>query len=495
MHTLVATMGRIPTKAVWTLVLALWLGTFAQAVVACPQGMYSAWGGNWCCTSKCGPGTSIVRSCSHGNPHDTVCEDCGSDFYNPYPDQFHCRQKDACNKPNEEVKVHGNSTANNECQCRIGFHNVHVAELCLSGPVCQPGSGATRTGTCETCPHGTFSNLTSRIQPCIEWQSCGMLGFLQHRPGTNTSDAVCISHPIDVLLPTERPEIIIITYKGDANNTDSMIGGKQLAYNPTIIGISVGVSATVIVVILVLVLCCCRDTQQETDLENGQQSGSKTPLSQPETGAENKDGDVDMEMEPLSGQYRQPTEEMEKLAACPPVPDDGIETGDDTSMSDTLSNLSREGGAEPSSDVEETDPKQGRMRTMQYSHLIAVDVATTEYIVDRLGDKFLDLATSLPLRKGCSFLKTDLDSLKYTCTFFGLREAIRETVNKWRSMQGEEASLEGLLVGLTACGEHGMVKELCRMNNARRPNKGKGHVTTATSVSSERNKPLAQTDL
>ncbi|CAH1259000.1 CD40 [Branchiostoma lanceolatum] len=487
MHTPVATMGRIPTMAVWTLVLALWLGTFAQAIVACPQGMYSAWGENWCCTSKCGPGTSIVRSCSHDNPENTLCEDCGPDYYNPYPDQFHCRQKDPCNKPNEEVKVHGNLTANNECQCQVGFHNVRVAELCLIGPVCSPGSGATRTGTCETCPHGTFSNLTSRIQPCLEWQSCGMLGFLQHRPGTNTSDAVCISHPIDVLLPTERPEIIIITYKGDANNTDSMIGGRQPAYNPTIIGISVGVPVTVIVlvVILVLVLCFCRDTNHDIDLEEGQQPDSETPLGQPEKDEKTNDMHdvVDMELEPLNGDYRRPTEEEEKQAACPPVPDDGIEIGDDTSMSDTLSNLSREGGAEPSSDVEETDPKQG-MNTMQYSHLIAVDVATTEYIVDRLGDKFLDLATSLPLRKGCSFLKTDLDSLKYTCTFFGLREAIRETVNKWRSMQGDEASLEGLLVGLTACGEHDIVKGLCRMNNARRPNKGMTHVTTATSVSS-----------
>ncbi|XP_066275430.1 tumor necrosis factor receptor superfamily member 6B-like [Branchiostoma lanceolatum] len=373
MHTLLATMGRVPTMAVRTLVLALWLGTFAQAVVACPQGMYSAWGGNWCCTSKCGPGTSIMRSCSHDNPENTLCEDCGPDYYNPYPDQLHCRRKDLCNRENEEVKVPGNSTANNECQCKIGFHNVHVAELCLSGPVCPPGSGATRTGTCETCPQGTFSNLTSHIQPCIEWQSCGMLGFLQHRPGTSISDAVCISHPIDVLLPTERPVIIIITYKGDANNTDSMIGGRQPAYNPTIIGISVGVPVTVIVlvVILVLVLCCCRDTNHDIDLEGGQQIDSETPLGKQETEAgntKNKDGGINMELEPLAGW--QSTGEERKQAAGPPIPDDGIETGDDTSMSDTLSYLSREGGAEPNSDVEETDPKQG-MRTMQYSHQIA----------------------------------------------------------------------------------------------------------------------------
>ncbi|XP_066275288.1 uncharacterized protein [Branchiostoma lanceolatum] len=107
---------------------------------------------------------------------------------------------------------------------------------------------------------------------------------------------------------------------------------------------------------------------------------------------------------------------------------------------------------------------------------------------------YLDLATSLPLRQECIFTKTDLDSMRHTYAFFNLREAIRETVNTWRIMQGEEASLEGLLVGLSACGKHDMVKDLCRMNNARRPNKGEAHVTTATSVSSERNKPLrAQT--
>ncbi|XP_078585373.1 uncharacterized protein LOC144867351 [Branchiostoma floridae x Branchiostoma japonicum] len=468
MHTLVESMKGIPTMDVRTLAVVLLLVTSAQGQVPCPQGTYSAWGENRCCKSKCGPGTQIVNSCSHDNPDDTVCEDCGVDYYNPYPDQFHCRRKDLCNKENEEVKYPGNLTANNECQCKIGFHN-NVAELCLNGPVCPPGRGATRTGECETCPHGTFSNLTSHVQPCIPWQSCGMFGFLQLRPGTSTSDAVCISHPIDPLLPTERPEIIPVTTADDANNTDSIIGGRQSTeHDLTVIGICVGVTGTVIV-LAILVLCLRgRQTQHEPDLEDGQQLDNKTPEKEAEN-TNNKERDV-QERVPLTGEYRQPKEEEERQVAGPP--DDGIESGDETSISDSLSTLSREGGAEPDSDVGETNPKQ-EMGTMQYSHLIAVNEETIDYIVDHLGNRYLHLATCLPVPKECSFTKTDLDSLKYTYTFFGLREAIRETVSKWKSKQGQEASLEGLLVGLTACGKHDMVKGLCRINNARRPNRGR----------------------
>eukprot|EP00058_Branchiostoma_floridae_P012069 XP_002597557.1 hypothetical protein BRAFLDRAFT_82338 [Branchiostoma floridae] len=455
-----------------TLALALLLLTSAQGQASCPQGTYSAWGENRCCTSKCGPGTYIVQSCSYGNPEDTVCEDCGVDYYNPYPDQFHCRRKDLCTKENEEIKIPGNSTADNECQCKIGFHN-NVAELCLNGPVCPPGSGATRTGECETCPHGTFSNLTSHVQPCILWQSCGMFGFLQLRPGTSTSDAVCISHPIDPLLPTERPEIIPVTTADDANNTDNINGGRPTTWSKsTIIGMSVGVPVTVIllVLVLILVLRCRRENRRHIDLENGQHPDNKPPPGQQETGAGNTNDTIDgvgTEMEPLTGEYRHPIREERKQAACPP--DDGIESGDDTSMSDSLSTLSREGGAEPDSDVEETNPKMG---TMQYSHLIAVNEATIDYIVDHLGNMYLQLARCLPLRQGCSFTPTDLDSLRQTSTFHYLREAIRETVEKWKSKQGEEASLEGLLVGLTACGRHDMVEDLCRLNNARRLSRG-----------------------
>ncbi|XP_019624460.1 PREDICTED: uncharacterized protein LOC109470118 [Branchiostoma belcheri] len=461
---------------------ALLLVTFARGQSSCPAGMYPAWGETRCCTSKCGPGTKIAQSCTHNDPDNTVCEACGPEYYNPYPDQLHCRRKNLCDSDNEEVKVLGNSTVNNQCQCQIGFF-YRVSEVCMSGPLCPPGRGATRTGQCEPCPHGTFSNLTSHVQPCIPWQSCGMLGFLQHRPGTSTSDAVCISHPIDVFLPTEQPVINAVTYKDDGNNTDNITGERQpTALEPKyiiIIGVCVG---AVLVLVVFLVVCLCRrETEQHIDLEDGQHDESKTPLGiqdAEDVNSQQKDPDVvqNMELEPLTGDYRQPTEEEGRQAAVPP--DDGVETGDDSSMSDSLSTLSREGGAEPNSDAEQTDPKL-RFSTMQYSNLIGVDMETTNYIEDHLGNMYLELATRLPLRHGCSFTKTDLDSLRHTYAFYSLKEAIRDTVNTWRIKQGEEASLEGLLVGLTACGKDDMVRDLCRMNNARRPNKGKA---TATAV-------------
>ncbi|CAH1258985.1 TNFRSF6B [Branchiostoma lanceolatum] len=301
MCTLVESMGRTPTKDVRTLALLLLLVTANQCQGSCPKGTYAAWGRDWCCNSLCGPGTAIAHSCSHDNPDDTVCEDCGPDYYNPFRDQLHCRRKDACDNPNEEMKVPGNSTANNECQCKIGFQR--DGDMCLNGPSCPPGSGATRRGQCEMCPHGTFSNRTSRTQPCMPWQSCGMLGYLQLQPGTNTSDTVCISHPIELFLPTERCEIIPVTPiipNHDSNTTDSTnVDRRSAVSNSTIICISAGISAGVAVTLLVviLVLRFCRKPRHKIVLENGEQSGSKTTFD-PKSKEQEANG-KNMELEQL----------------------------------------------------------------------------------------------------------------------------------------------------------------------------------------------------
>ncbi|XP_078671003.1 uncharacterized protein LOC144911086 [Branchiostoma floridae x Branchiostoma belcheri] len=334
----VGSMGRTTTKDVRTLALAFLLVhvTCADGQPSCPAGMYAAWGRNWCCSSKCGPGTRIAESCTYGHLDNTLCEDCGPEYYNPYPDQLHCRRKDLCNRENEEVKAPGNSTVDNQCQCQIGFF-YKVSEVCMRGPVCPPGAGATRSGTCETCPHGTFSNITSHVQPCIPWQSCGLFGFLQHRPGTSTSDAVCISHPINVLLPTPGTEIDAVTYKDDVNSTNyaSTPDGGQPTDLSVIIGICV--SVPVLVLVVILVLCFCIKPRKAIVLEDGQPCESKTPLGVEEEEVINvncKDGGL------LGSEYQ-------------------------------LLN----GGAEQNSDVEETDPKLG-LSTMQYSNLIGDNAGT-----------------------------------------------------------------------------------------------------------------------
>ncbi|NXS36337.1 TNR5 factor, partial [Pomatostomus ruficeps] len=57
---------------------------------------------------------------------------------------------------------------------------------------------------CEPCAEGTFSNVSSKAEPCHHWTSCEEKGLVVKVKGTNSSDVICESSrrsSLSVLIP------------------------------------------------------------------------------------------------------------------------------------------------------------------------------------------------------------------------------------------------------------------------------------------------------
>ncbi|XP_066278695.1 tumor necrosis factor receptor superfamily member 16-like [Branchiostoma lanceolatum] len=430
-------MGRMTTRGLRALALVLVALSAAQSQTSCPEGMYRAWVGDWCCNSKCGPGTRIVHSCSNDDRDDTACEPCGPDYYNPSADQLHCNRKKICNGPYQEIKIQGSATADNECQCQIGHYSVDT--LCLHGPECPPGRGVTRTGHCEVCLHGTFSNITSRIQPCLPWQRCP-LGYTEGRPGTNVSDVICTSHPLDWLFNTNSPDVIIVeSIRNDTqSHRENEKGGLP---SSTVSPMAVGICAVLAVVIgIVVVICRHRQGQQKDKKGDAESSATGSTIEE------------DVLLQPIQIEATEQPTVMEQTVA------------NNNEMA-TFTELPVEATDNPGPSATNTFPKLVLATLLPDPNTITANEDTTDYIEQHLGDDYLDFARGLPVPEGCEFTRTDLDSLKHTYIIHGPREAIRETMGFWKSKHGDRATLGGLLQGLSACGRDGMARELCDLNH------------------------------
>ncbi|NWX80949.1 TNR5 factor, partial [Alca torda] len=110
------------------------------------------------------------------------------------------------------VKTQGNATHNTVCQCRAGMHCSDTScQTCVENQPCQHGFGfvaakavARMSSPCEPCAEGTFSNVSSKTEPCYPWTSCEEKGLVVKVKGTNTSDVICESgrrSSLSVLIP------------------------------------------------------------------------------------------------------------------------------------------------------------------------------------------------------------------------------------------------------------------------------------------------------
>ncbi|KFV16023.1 Tumor necrosis factor receptor superfamily member 5, partial [Tauraco erythrolophus] len=164
------------------------------------------------CCNRCQPGEKLVSECN--DTGDSVCARCESGHYQQsWTKEKHCTPHDICeDNAGLIVKTQGNATHNTVCQCQAGMHCSDAScQTCVENQPCQRGFGfvaakamARMSSPCEPCAEGTFSNVSSKTEPCHPWTSCEEKGLVVKAQGTNTSDVICESSrrsSLSVLIP------------------------------------------------------------------------------------------------------------------------------------------------------------------------------------------------------------------------------------------------------------------------------------------------------
>ncbi|XP_076207846.1 tumor necrosis factor receptor superfamily member 5 isoform X4 [Aptenodytes patagonicus] len=165
------------------------------------------------CCNRCQPGEKLVSECN--GTEDSVCTRCESGHYQQsWTKERHCAPHDICeDNAGLIVKTQGNATHNTMCQCRAGMHCSDIScQTCVENQPCQHGFGfvaakaaARMSSPCEPCAEGTFSNVSSKTEPCHPWTSCEEKGLVVKAKGTNTSDVICAESgrrsSLSVLIP------------------------------------------------------------------------------------------------------------------------------------------------------------------------------------------------------------------------------------------------------------------------------------------------------
>ncbi|NWW92989.1 TNR5 factor, partial [Rhynochetos jubatus] len=179
------------------------------AAVRCSDKQYEHQGR---CCNRCQPGEKLVSECNI--TADSACARCESGHYQQgWTRERHCAPHDICqDNVGLVVKTPGNATHNAVCQCRAGMHcSDGTCQTCLENQPCQRGFGfvaakalARTSSPCEPCAEGTFSNVSSKTEPCRPWSSCEERGLVVKVGGTDASDVICESgrrSSLSVLIP------------------------------------------------------------------------------------------------------------------------------------------------------------------------------------------------------------------------------------------------------------------------------------------------------
>ncbi|XP_074409790.1 tumor necrosis factor receptor superfamily member 5 isoform X2 [Zonotrichia albicollis] len=194
----------------WGLLCAVLLGCWEPAdALTCFDKQYIYKGR---CCNRCRPGEKLMSECQE--TEDSVCVPCESGHYQPsWTKEKHCAPHDICESNAGLIeKIKGNVTHNTVCQCRAGTHCSDIScQTCVENQPCQLGSGFVAakamermSSPCEPCAEGTFSNVSSKTEPCHPWTSCEEKGLLVKVKGTNSSDVICESSrrsSLSVLIP------------------------------------------------------------------------------------------------------------------------------------------------------------------------------------------------------------------------------------------------------------------------------------------------------
>ncbi|XP_053190809.1 tumor necrosis factor receptor superfamily member 6B-like [Scomber japonicus] len=84
-----------------------------------------------------------------------------------------------------------------QCECRQGYYNID--DMCMRHSQCPVGEGVLANGTatedtvCQTCPDGTYSDIASNQQSCMQHQNCEAAGLKLVLKGCIWHNSVCVS--------------------------------------------------------------------------------------------------------------------------------------------------------------------------------------------------------------------------------------------------------------------------------------------------------------
>ncbi|XP_078506527.1 uncharacterized protein LOC144766617 [Lissotriton helveticus] len=170
---------------------------------ACEELYYWAETAKKCCR-KCSAGEYMQKDCTA--TEETVCHPCRDKEYMDHRNHMvNCRACSVCDAF-LDVVADCIPTQNTRCACREGFTcrsppaTKDTCDDCYKIKACGPGQGVLKKATswvdtqCQTCPKGTFSNITDTSSPCLNHTQCSALGLVMKSSGTASTDTLC-THP------------------------------------------------------------------------------------------------------------------------------------------------------------------------------------------------------------------------------------------------------------------------------------------------------------
>ncbi|RVE67059.1 hypothetical protein OJAV_G00113560 [Oryzias javanicus] len=98
---------------------------------------------------------------------------------------------------NQVVKKQCTAFSDCQCECKEGFFLNPNYNMCTRHSECPSGQGVLTEGTaekntvCQTCPDGTFSNISSARLNCTNHKSCSDAGLKTVLRGSSWHDSVC----------------------------------------------------------------------------------------------------------------------------------------------------------------------------------------------------------------------------------------------------------------------------------------------------------------
>ncbi|XP_074653187.1 uncharacterized protein LOC141907442 [Tubulanus polymorphus] len=183
----------------------------------------------------CPPGEYVIGHCLPNNESSTVCSPCGPETYSPECDGAQeCRACSMCSGIVGSTIVTRTCTAtqDGECDCSPGHfkHYQHGILYCPDYTNCGVGYGAKipatieNDSTCEQCPDGTYSDVRSPTEPCIQCDTCQMSTVAENCTKERNTKCSTVS--------TAEPEIVTTPTVIDddrSNPTPSLTPNAELA--------------------------------------------------------------------------------------------------------------------------------------------------------------------------------------------------------------------------------------------------------------------------
>ncbi|XP_069506710.1 uncharacterized protein [Ambystoma mexicanum] len=177
---------------------------------------------NKCCR-RCPAGTYKRADCSSA-ADDTICDPCGQREYMDHENyMLKCRPCSFCDDSHHEVVANCTATHDTQCACSKGFTCREPPDHkstcdCIKIQACGPGQGVLKKATpfvdtvCQSCPNGTYSDVTDTTSPCLNRTQLPPVGLGTASPGTTATGSSAVVWSLAVGLPVAIIIIILIVF-------------------------------------------------------------------------------------------------------------------------------------------------------------------------------------------------------------------------------------------------------------------------------------------